>query len=241
MLVAARHWFLLAFMAGSVNAGGFLASGRFVSHVTGFAAHFGIDIGQGHILMGLSMLFVPCFFFLGSFLTGLLVHVPRVLGRAPNESLVYLIMTLCFGLVWFGGIYGFFGQFFETLQLGADSILIILLCMGCGLQNALDAPGRGPVIRTTHLTGVTSDLAVGLAHALSGASRLTNRELRARNTTRMGIIFSYILGSLVGAFLFLRYEYQGFLLPTIMSAGFAMFSFRSDRGSRVSSPQIDHN
>ncbi len=40
------HWFLLSFNAGCINAGGFLATGRFVSHVTGFATFFGVDLAN---------------------------------------------------------------------------------------------------------------------------------------------------------------------------------------------------
>ena len=35
-------WFLLAFLGGHVNAGGYLACHRFVSHVTGFATLAGV-------------------------------------------------------------------------------------------------------------------------------------------------------------------------------------------------------
>jgi uncharacterized membrane protein YoaK (UPF0700 family) len=216
-------------MAGAVNSGGFLACGRFVTHVTGFAAHFGIDMAGQHLELGLSMLLVPCFFFLGSFVTGLLIHVPRVLGRRGSDTAVYALMSLCFALVWIGGVKGLFGMFFDGLQVGSDSLLIALLCFGSGLQNAIAAPNKGSVVRTTHLTGVTTDLAVGVAHAVSGASRLTNRELSSRNRTRAGIIGCFILGSVARAGLFFKVEYHGFALPTFFSCGFMVHAALRNR------------
>ena len=36
-LAAVRKWVVMAFISGSVNAGGLMACDRFVTHVTGFA------------------------------------------------------------------------------------------------------------------------------------------------------------------------------------------------------------
>jgi len=59
------HWFLLAFNGGMINAGGFLATGRFVSHVTGFATLFGIHLVNAKPDVALGALTVPLFFSLG--------------------------------------------------------------------------------------------------------------------------------------------------------------------------------
>ena len=72
---ARRRWLLLAFMAGTINSGGFLACGRWVTHVTGFATFFGIDLVTGEYKLALSMLIVPMFFLLGSFVSGYLIDV----------------------------------------------------------------------------------------------------------------------------------------------------------------------
>jgi uncharacterized membrane protein YoaK (UPF0700 family) len=62
-------------MAGTINSGGFLACGRWVTHVTGFATFFGIDLVTGEYKLALSMLIVPMFFLLGSFVSGYLIDV----------------------------------------------------------------------------------------------------------------------------------------------------------------------
>lgn len=55
------HWSLLSFNGGCINAGGFLATGRFVSHVTGFATLFGVDMANSQIDAALGILSVPIF------------------------------------------------------------------------------------------------------------------------------------------------------------------------------------
>jgi hypothetical protein len=78
------HWFLLCINGGAINAGGFLATGKFVSHVTGFATLFGVGISQSKIDQALGILSVPLFFLLGAFVAGLLIDRPLFEGRKPH-------------------------------------------------------------------------------------------------------------------------------------------------------------
>src|SRR5438874_1149123 len=70
------HWFMLSFNGGFINAGGFLATGRFVSHVTGFATLFGVGLTKNEANAALGILSVPIFFLLGAFIAGLLIDRP---------------------------------------------------------------------------------------------------------------------------------------------------------------------
>ncbi len=78
------HWFLLSLSGGFINAGGFLATGRFVSHVTGFATLFGVDLSKSQFEAAIGILSVPFFFLLGAFLAGLLIDRPIHAGRKPH-------------------------------------------------------------------------------------------------------------------------------------------------------------
>lgn len=70
------HWFMMSFSAGCINAGGFLATGRFVSHVTGFATLFGIETEKRAVDSAFGILSVPIYFLLGAFLAGMLIDRP---------------------------------------------------------------------------------------------------------------------------------------------------------------------
>ena len=50
-----------------MNADGFLASGRFVSHVTGFATLFGVAAANRKFYIAVGVLTVPIFFCHGDF------------------------------------------------------------------------------------------------------------------------------------------------------------------------------
>lgn len=56
-------WMSMAFQAGILNIGGFMACHRFVSHITGFATFFGHEINQADNSHAFGMLAVPLFFY----------------------------------------------------------------------------------------------------------------------------------------------------------------------------------
>ncbi len=77
-------WMILAFQAGLLNVGGLLASHSFVSHVTGYATHFGREVYRANFLAASGMLLVPTFLLAGAMLSGFLVDVQLQLGRKPR-------------------------------------------------------------------------------------------------------------------------------------------------------------
>jgi uncharacterized membrane protein YoaK (UPF0700 family) len=208
------RWFLLAFLSGNLNAGGFLACGRFVTHVTGFATLFGIDAANGRWDQALGILSVPLFFLLGVMISAYLVDRPIQKGGKPHYTTVMGLVALCVFLCALAGNLRMFGQWGEALRLKQDYFLLALLCMASGLQNAAITTASGSTVRTTHLTGISTDLGIGIVRELT-LIRDPQRhaiELQA-NWLRVGTILAYAAGSLVGAALFIRIEYLGFLLP----------------------------
>ena len=161
------QWCLLSFNGGCINAGGFLATGRFVSHVTGFATLFGVDAVDKEMASALGLLAVPCFFLAGSFLAGLLIDRPIYQGRKPHFDYVMGLSALFLSLSVVGGEFAIFGIFGGRFGQPSDYVLLSLLCLACGLQNGAITSSSGGTIRTTHLTGLTTDLGLGLARLLN--------------------------------------------------------------------------
>lgn len=213
------NWFLLTFLAGNVNAGGFLACGRFVSHVTGFATLAGVDWAQGHYASGVGMTAVPMFFLSGVMFSAYVVHRRNHRGKKYGYSIVMALVTLCLALVTVGGVRDWFSTFGGmSLYMKRDFWLLSLLCMASGLQNAAISTSSGYTVRTTHLTGVTTDFGIGIMRLLD-LKRGTEQyafEMKA-NILRAGTIFSFMLGSFLGALLFLKVSYFGFALPTALA------------------------
>lgn len=218
-LVNQLTWFLMAFQAGFINAGGFLSCHRFVTHTTGFATHFGVEAATGNIHSALGMLSVPIFFLFGSMISALFIDRNYVLNRYPRYDIIFASMSAILLAISLMGYLGYFGLFGEDLSLSGDYILLVLLCLCSGLQNALVTSASGAVVRTTHLTGITTDLGIGITKVLWGQnSNAAQRANESRaNQVRMGLIGSFILGSCIGAFIFLSLNYLGFLLPALIS------------------------
>ena len=185
------HWFLLSFNGGCINAGGFLATGKFVTHVTGFATLFGVDLMSDKIKASIGMLAVPVFFLLGAFIAGLLIDHPLSLGKRPRFDWVMGLSALCL-LVAASGNHFITGQFGDIFQLKHSLVLLALLCLASGLQNGAITSSSLRSVRTTHLTGVTTDLGLGLARLMNFQNRgeKYKNEIRS-NQLRFGSIVSF--------------------------------------------------
>lgn len=210
-------WLSMAFQAGAINTGGYLACHRFVSHVTGFGTLIGTEAAQGKWIQSLGMLTVPGFFIGGAMLSAFFVDRRIQTGRKPLYPFVMLLILFLTIMVATLGNLGVFGEFGAPLARHGY-ILLAALCLACGIQNATVTSAFGAIIRTTHLTGITTDLGIGLVRVITRSHKIQPRtnEIRA-NWMRVGLISSFILGSLVSAYVYLHAEYWGFLIPGIIA------------------------
>lgn len=233
-------WFVLAFLAGSVNAGGYLACHRFVSHVTGFATLTGVAVEQRHWAEAVGTLAIPLFFLLGAMLSAYFTEkdfVAKVHGE--RYSPVMWIVTLLLGLVAFCGDRGYFGSYGGPPNIHHDFILLACLCGACGLQNAAITSASGATIRTTHMTGLTTDLGLGLIRAeVHHLSAQHQREERLANALRFGTLFFFSSGSVCGAFVFARWQYRGFYMPMIIAL-YAAWVARASEAKLISATMPD--
>ena len=208
----------MAFQGGLLNIGGFMAVHRFVSHVTGFATLFGFEINQIDKSRALGMLAVPLFFLFGTMLSGLLVDIRLKLHLRPKYYIAFGLIFFLITTVLVAGVLGYFGVFGEPFEEFHDYALLALLCLICGIQNGTITSVSRSVVRTTHLTGITTDLGVGLM-------RFFHREKLKHeyatetpaNLMRFGIIICFILGSVAGGYVFGRLGYIGFAVPAATS------------------------
>lgn len=211
------NWFLMSFLAGAVNAGGFMACQRFVSHITGFATLAGVDVALGKWSDAVAALSIPIYFLAGVLIAGSLSEGRMARGKRPLYPVIMGIMTLSLGLVTVGGVLGWFGAFGAEVSYTDDYMLLALLCGSSGLQNASISSASGGTLRTTHLTGTTTDLGLGLVRGyFMKSSEEHRRKELAINLRRITILASFILGGAISAILYLRFGYAAFLLPTLI-------------------------
>ncbi len=210
-------WMTMAFQAGLLNTGGFLACHSFVSHVTGYATLFGVSLKEKDIFYAMGLLAVPFLFLAGAMISGVLVDIRLKLNKKPRYYISFGVMFVLISIVFLGGITGYFGTFGEPLELSRDYTLLALLCLVCGIQNGMVTTVSKSVIRTTHLTGITTDLGIGIVRYLNKSKLpddFVKNEANA-NMMRASIIIFFGFGCVLGAFLFTKIKYYGFLVPIL--------------------------
>ncbi len=219
-------WMVLAFQAGLLNIGGVLACHSFVSHVTGYASLFGVQANKGDYLAASGMLVVPLFFLLGAMLSGFLVDLQLKLHQQPRYYVVFGAIFIELLIVVIAGFNHLFGEFGEPMEKTRDYTLLALLCMICGTQNGLITLVSKSVVRTTHLTGITTDLGIGLVRVLNSGRLFGKIDDEGRaNLMRIGIIVFFILGSVFGVRIFHSFEYRGFIFPAVISGSLFFLTF----------------
>lgn len=210
-------WVILAFHAGYLNAGGFLSSHRFVAHMTGIGTGIGLSVSAGDYWIALELVLAPISFMVGAAYAGYLVDKKIVADREPRvlNGVACILFLNC--AVFFGGISGFFGDFGEPLLLQRDFILLFMLTFTCGLQNGLFVSLTSGQIRTTHITGLVTDVGLAVVRSLVIKNPdKRNTEVR-KNWLRVATILSFSIGSLIAAIIFQRIGYWGFVGSILIS------------------------
>lgn len=211
---------VLPFVAGAINASGFFAVGSYTSHVTGNVARIGDELAQGHLHLALR-----CCGFAGAFVAGAMVATGMVLwARGRGEARYFRGLLLEAVLL----------AVFASLNLSAgppryflnDFVLTSLLCFAMGLQNAMVTKLSGARIRTTHLTGVTTDIgieSVRLLHRLGRRAPGTSWRSTFRGLwhdhdfvhlrLHVSIWLSFFLGAFVGPLSYILVGHFALLIP----------------------------
>ncbi len=188
---------LLSFVAGLVNVSGFLATHRLTSNVTGHFAFFMEEVVRFDWGTALLYLLLVLFFLLGAFASAFLME----LMSTRSTRLIYVVpiviesamLLLVFGLSqWNTGHY--------------PDVLASMLLFAMGMQNALVTKISGAVVRTTHLTGLFTDLGIELSELLFYKQPEQRHKLTRSIVLRITIILSFFAGGVLGG---LAYTYIG--------------------------------
>lgn len=188
---------LLSFVAGVVNVAGFLAVHRLTTNVTGHFAFFIDEVFKQNFWGGLDYFLLILFFFLGSFCSSLLVE----LVSKSSKRLIYRIPILIESLILIGvSIFG------HDLILYGPHLLAYLLLFSMGLQNSLVTRISNATVRTTHLTGLFTDLGIELSQLFFYKLKVQRDKLFASIKLRITIISFFFFGGLLGAFFYPMFQ-----------------------------------
>jgi uncharacterized membrane protein YoaK (UPF0700 family) len=216
----------LAAIAGAINAGGYLIVERHTSHMTGIASSFAGLVGQAHFGEAL-----PFLLWFVAFVGGAVVSTVLVLwGKGRKIHSVYalpllleaLLLLILAGVVWRQG---------ETTV--SHSIWVVAsLCFLMGLQNAVITKISEARIRTTHITGMTTDIGIALARACFFRHD-PQQAIYAANKQRLRLhillIGAFIGGGIVGTMLFHTVGFWAVVAPAVYLMMLSIRPLQRDR------------
>ena len=202
----------LAFVAGAINAGGFLAVHQYTSHLTGAISSAADNLALGAWDLALDGFGAVLSFLSGAACTALAVNYGRRRGLASEYALPLLleaVLLLAFGVL---------GARLATFDALFVPATVMLLCFMMGLQNALITKLSQAEIRTTHMTGIVTDIGIELGR-MAYWNRDPAQPKVAANRARLRLLVSLLLaffgGGLAGA---LGFKHVGYL-ATLPLAG----------------------
>lgn len=194
---------LLSFVAGIVNVTGFLAVAKLTTNVTGHFAFFVDEIFKLNFWQGvIYFLYIFCFFF-GSFASSLLVEI---LSRR-NDNYVYIIPTSIESLVLL--LIACFGK---NLVIQNPDLIACSLLFAMGLQNSLVTRISNATVRTTHLTGLFTDLGIELSQLFFYREAGVRKNLFSSVKLRLTIISFFFIGGIVGGIFYAEMGLQVLLI-----------------------------
>ena len=175
----------LAFVAGAADAGGWMAVRHYTSHMSGVVSSMANDLTQGNFAFFRIGLISVLAFFSGAVSTTLCVRWARsrqLHSEYAAPLLIEAALLVVFGLT--------AGSFTDSRAVAA----VLLLCFSMGLQNATITKLSDSVIRTTHLTGMITDLGIAFGRILYTSVLRTGASIESEKNT------IWLLGSLIGLF-----------------------------------------
>lgn len=204
---ANRHLGLtLAFVAGAVNAGGFLAVTQYTSHMTGIVSSLADNLALGRLTEVAAGAAALAAFILGAATSALLIHWARRKRLHSQYALALMLeasLLLAFGVA---------GARLKSVQEFSASVTVLLLCYIMGLQNAIITKVSDAVIRTTHVTGLVTDLGIELGKLVYWNADPSIHETVEADREKMALLASllalFLVGGVIGAY---GFKYIGFV------------------------------
>jgi len=187
---------MLAFVAGATNAGGFLAVHQYTSHMTGIVSNAADNLALGAADLVLDGVGALLCFVLGAACTAVMVNHARRRNLASEYALPLLleaVLLLVFGVL---------GARLAAVDGLFVPATVMLLCFMMGLQNALVTKLTRAEIRTTHMTGIVTDIGIELGRLACRSADM------ARLALLGGLLASFFVGGVLGA---LGFKHVGWL------------------------------
>lgn len=209
---------LTAFTAGTINIASLLIFLNFTSNITGHYAILSAEISKGNwgqVWIVASWIFL---FFIGNFISNFIVINVTRFNQYLAHALPIVLQILCLVFV------GFYGNNYYKGEKSEIEILVAAMLFCTGLQNGLTASISNFAIKTTHLTGTTTDLGVLLSMFTQRKYR-KNKALVGRAKVLAVIVVSYIAGAVFAGITYYHLQFNVFYIICICLVVVVLYDF----------------
>lgn len=198
---------LLSFVAGIVNVSGLFALQRLTTNVTGHFAYFAEEMVNRDFSHAWVYLFYILAFLSGAFCSNTIVELISTRSvRWMNAIPVGIEMAILLSIALFN----------PATVIQHANVIACLLLFAMGLQNALVTSISNSIVRTTHLTGLFTDLGIELSQIFFFRKPEQQKRLRSSIFLRLTIICFFFLGGVTGGFGYHHYGIRILLLSVVV-------------------------
>ncbi len=194
----------LAFVAGIINTVGLLGfEHQAITHLTGTTSMLAAALASLDVGTSLHIAIIIGSFVIGAIVSGFIIQDSTLqLGRRYGVALLLESVLLCIAvpLLNRNNLFGLYSA-----------------SCACGLQNAMVSTYSGAVVRTTHLSGMFTDLGIFFGHFLRGLP-VDSRRLRLC----MLVISGFLVGGILGTVAYRKFGYATLFLPAALTAAGAI-------------------
>ena len=199
---------LLSVTAGIVNVAGFISFSIYTTNVTGHVAQFAKELSEGNFHLAKIIALWMLLFLMGAFFSTTIIHLME--KRAPRFSHTLPLLIEAIILLYVGYLSENYASGTERNHFLAGSLLFAM-----GLQNAMVTVVSGFVVRTTHLTGLFTDLGIELSK-LFFIKTDERKELNKKIILHGSIIIMFIAGGVIGGILFQYIQHKIFIVAAFI-------------------------
>lgn len=200
---------LTAFSAGMVNVVSVIIFFAFTSNVTGHYAVLAEEVAKGNWNQAFVVLTWIFLFFIGGFVSNFIIINFNDKNTYMAHATPLILEMICLFSV------GTYGAFYYTETLWETEIMVGFMLFAMGLQNGLTASISSFSIKTTHLTGLTTDLGV-LASLYTKKKYRKNKALIAKRKVLLSIVSAYLLGGIFAGMVYLKIQFFVFYVACLV-------------------------
>lgn len=199
---------ILSFVAGIVNITGVLSVKVLTTNVTGHFAYFSEELSNKNYQIAVVYLLFILSFLIGAFVSNFLIEIISRIKPAISYAVPMLMEIIILSAV------GIFGSK-SGLSNVHGQVLACTLLFAMGLQNSLVTKASQSVVRTTHLTGLFTDLGIELSQLFFYRKTLEAQLLSKSIYLKLAIIGCFFLGCIIGGIAFRTFELKTLLLAVV--------------------------